>query len=159
MPQTQVPSSGIQDAAITQAKLGANVGGNGPAFSAYQSVAQTLPSGSYAKIQLQTEEFDTNNNFDNATNYRFTPTVAGWYQITGAFGVSSYSNGTAAIYKNGSSYKIGTNSSASLYTVTGLVYLNGSTDYVELFGYVTTGQNTTATAYANYLQGVLVRAA
>lgn len=52
---------------------------NGPAFSAYQSSAQTLSSGTITKIEFQTEEFDTDNCFDNAINYRFTPNVAGYY--------------------------------------------------------------------------------
>jgi hypothetical protein len=38
--------------------------GTGPAFSAYQSSAQTFFN-TWTKIQFQTEEFDTNSNFDS----------------------------------------------------------------------------------------------
>ena len=58
-----------------------------PAFEAYLSSDQTVSDSVDTKIQLDTELFDTNNNFDNSTNYRFTPTVAGKYfafgQVTG----------------------------------------------------------------------------
>ena len=60
-----------------------------PAFSAYQSTGQTLSSSTWTKIQLQTEEFDTASCYDNATNYRFTPNVAGYYQVNGVFAFSS----------------------------------------------------------------------
>jgi hypothetical protein len=59
------------------------VSGNMPAFSAYQSSGQTLSSATATKLNFQTEEFDTNNNFDSTTNMRFTPTVAGYYQVNG----------------------------------------------------------------------------
>ena len=58
-----------------------------PCFSAYQSITQTLSNATLTKIQLQTEEFDTNSNFDSTTNYRFTPTVAGYYQVNGVVNI------------------------------------------------------------------------
>jgi hypothetical protein len=58
--------------------------GTGPAFSVYSTANQVTATVTYTKIQLNTENFDTNNNFDSTTNYRFTPTVAGYYQISGA---------------------------------------------------------------------------
>ena len=57
----------------------------GPTFSAYLSSGQTISNATHTKIQYNTEEWDTNNNYDNATNYRFTPTVAGYYQINAGF--------------------------------------------------------------------------
>ncbi|MEZ7974073.1 MAG: hypothetical protein QMC48_03480, partial [SAR324 cluster bacterium] len=62
------------------------------------------------KIILDTEEFDTNNCFDSTTNYRFTPTVAGYYQINGAvtLAVPATTGGAAArLYKNGTLLCIG----------------------------------------------------
>jgi hypothetical protein len=113
-----------------------------PAFSAYQTVTTTLSANVFTKITLGGEEFDTNNNFASST---FTPTVAGYYQINGL--ISFNPTGTAGvnvlsfIYKNGVRYKDGSfgpvNSVQGGWTnVSSVVYLNGSTDYVELYGYI-----------------------
>ena len=61
-------SADISDAAITAAKLASSsvtqpkinggVAGTGPAFSAYQSSAQTLSNATFTKISFQTEEFE-----------------------------------------------------------------------------------------------------
>ena len=141
--------------------------GNMPAFSAYQSSAQTLSNGVFTKLQFQTEEFDTNSNFDNATNYRFTPTVAGYYQINGGWQPTTAPTINLAVnlYKNGSAYKQGPYITASLsnsnYNVSSVVYLNGSTDYIELYAYNNSGGNVVVVAalIATYFNGVMVRAA
>ena len=160
---TGLSAGGLPDATIQQADLATNVAGNGPAFSAYQSSTQTLSSATFTKIQFQSEEFDTNSNYDKDTNYRFQPTVAGYYQINAGFGVGSTSTQLVlVIYKNGSTYKSGANiPTAYNTTVSGLVYCNGSTDYIEIYGYFGTGQTVGgggAVAYT-YFQGALVRAA
>jgi hypothetical protein len=119
------------------------VSGNMPAFSAHANANQSVTSATYTKVLLQTEVFDTNNNFDNTTNYRFTPTVAGYYQINGVI----RANGTgltgiiASIYKNGNQYSLGTATDGTVAdsgqgVVSEIVFLNGSTDYVELYGFV-----------------------
>jgi hypothetical protein len=142
------------------------VSGNMPAFSAYPSGSQSgLSSGAFTKILFQTEEFDTNNNFASS---RFTPTVAGYYQINSTV---QYVNGTTAtsvniltIYKNNSEYKRGGRTfqaSASLnigITVSDVVYLNGSTDYVEIFAFSNGGTWSTE-GTLSYFSGALVRAA
>lgn len=157
---------------VTQAMLASNVAGNGPAFYAYPSGAQSISNATATKINLQLKRFDTNTNFDNSTNYRFTPTVAGYYLISGSVCVGSLVNNTAVIpliYRNGQSWAISSSLSSSTVTpigvVTSLIYLNGSTDYVELYVYQNSGtsQNTTIGAFANsdatFFQGVLVRSA
>jgi hypothetical protein len=142
------------------------VSGNMPAFSAYQSSAQTLSTSTYTKIQFQTEEWDTANAFDNATNYRFTPQVAGYYQING--GISSASSATGIIvnlYKNGSSSRIvyfnafGGSSTSNGGFGSAIIYLNGSTDYVELYGYFLLGQAVSTGSNTAYFQGTLIRTA
>jgi hypothetical protein len=141
----------------------AMVSGNMPAFSAYQSSVQTLSSVTNTKIQLQTEEFDTANCFDSTTNYRFTPNVAGYYQVSAALRVNASNTLVRPmIYKNGSNYKTGSDSgsaNASSMEVSCLVYLNGSTDYVEFWGLVGTGQVLAATSPDTWFQGILIRAA
>jgi hypothetical protein len=138
------------------------VSGNMPAFSAYQSSAQTaLSINTWTKLQFQTEEFDTNSNFDSTTNYRFTPTVAGYYQFTGALAMSAAtSSGWLSFYKNGSVFKYGAQISTvagGMFAATALIYCNGSTDYVELYGYIGVSQSPATGASFTYFQAVLVR--
>jgi hypothetical protein len=139
--------------------VGKIVSNAAPAFSAYKNAAQaTIAVSTYTKITFQAEDFDTNNCFD-LTLSRFTPTVAGYYQINGAFTVATSSSaGSASIWKNGALYRQGHNSVAAGYAVSTLVYMNGTTDYLELYGYIATAQGTTNTGQGNYLNGVLVKA-
>jgi hypothetical protein len=136
----------------------------GPAFSAYQSTGQALAANTQTKLQFQTKEFDTASCFDAATNYRFTPTVAGYYQVSGGLAVASSSTPIQLqLYKNGAAYKsLGSTYSSSVSWLYGacLVYLNGSTDYIELYAQIVTAQNTYAASAANtYFQAVMVRGA
>jgi hypothetical protein len=151
--------------AIPQAALAAGVAGNGPAFSAYRSgTNQSATSSTWTKLLCNTEEFDTNSNYDNTTNYRFTPTVAGYYLLCGELNVSSsagYSTSIISIYKNGSLYKRGTNSNLGTgQHVSTVTYLNGSTDYVELYGFVIASTAVFDGGIdATYFNGSLIRAA
>jgi hypothetical protein len=126
---------------ITQSMLGAGVyAGYGPAFSAYLGTNQSVSAGTYTKIQYDTKVFDTANCF-STTNYRFTPNVAGYYQINGSvgFGTSSLTRGIIYLFKNGSSFLRGTDiAGTNIYNVicSSLIYLNGTTDYVELYGWL-----------------------
>jgi hypothetical protein len=139
---------------------------NAPAFSATRtSTNQSVTSAVWTKIQCQTEEFDTASAYDNATNYAFTPLVAGYYQVSGNayFTGTSLTNSGVAIYKNGSSFKLGTTIPIATANETGsnvsaLIYMNGSTDYVELFGF-TAGTSPAVLAGPTYFQAVLVRPA
>ena len=144
----------------------AMVSGNMPAFSAYQSSGQSVNSATFTKVQLQTEEFDTASAFDSTTNYRFTPQVAGYYQVSGSV-EWSFSTGQSliTIYKNGSRFKDGsfgtggTDGTSSVVSV--LISLNGSTDYVELYCYQNTGtaKTTVNVLTSTFFQAVMVRGA
>lgn len=134
-----------------------------PAFSAYQSAAQSLASSAITKLQFQTEEFDTNGNYDTAT-FRFTPNIAGYYQISAGFQIDTTAAGlNLYLYKNGVSFKFLQALNGA--TVAGaygsaLVFLNGTTDYVEIFG--TQGavtQNSRAGVAVTYFQAVMARPA
>jgi len=134
---------------------------NGPAFSAWQSSNQTLSNTTFTKITFTTEVFDTNNNFASST---FTPTVAGYYQINGRVGANVSNTGMiVSIYKNGTENSRGNESQPSTalagVTVSSLVYLNGSTDYVEIYGYFVTGQTTDARQVCTYFNASMVRSA
>ena len=162
-----VGTSKLVDGAVTQAKLGANVAGTGPAFSAYAGSTTSVSNGVETKVLFDTEEFDTNSNFASS---RFTPTVAGYYQLNGCVRIDSVTSTSyvyAILYKNGAAYKYGTIlvSAASTFNyqcvVSSVGYANGSTDYYELYVYQTTGASkTTGTGIGNtYFNGNLVRAA
>jgi hypothetical protein len=129
----------------------AMVSGNIPTFSAYSNPAggsQSVSNNTWTKVQINTKLFDTANCFDSTTNYRFTPNVAGYYQINASlclYGTSSFPiEQCGAIYVNGSTVHwiadISPNASLtsnnfSLVNGSTIVYLNGTTDYVELYGY------------------------
>lgn len=157
---TGLVAGGLPDATIIQADLATNVVGNGPSFSAYQSSSQTLSSGTFTKLLFQTEEWDTNNNFASST---FTPTVAGYYLITGAMEVAAVvTQIILRLYKNGALWKNFTNTNTSVVTAlngSAIVYCNGTTDYVELYGYAGTGQALEAQKQTTYFQAVMVRGA
>ena len=139
----------------------------GPAFSAYGGSSQTLTNGVFTKLQFNTEEFDTASCFDSATNYRFTPNVAGYYQFTTCMNINSSSTGVSltTFYKNGTEFKRGSqiaNNGQNLQpNSTALIYLNGTSDYVEAFGYQNSGVNqSTAQGQSQvYFQAFLARPA
>jgi hypothetical protein len=121
-------------------------GANTPAFLAYNSSSQNITASTYTKVSIDTEVYDTANAFDNSTNFRFTPQTAGKYFVYGAV----YHNWTsnwgdqqrALIYKNGSLYAgwfnfqngISSGQYGTTYIAT-TVSMNGSSDYLELFGW------------------------
>jgi len=163
-PALGTPASGVLTncTGLSQTGLASNVAGNGPAFSAYPSGSQSVTANTFTKLQYNTKEFDTNSNYDNATNYRFQPTVAGYYSFTaGAILSTVVSRVILSFYKNGTSFKA-FDISYVLNTVSGasLIYLNGSTDYVELYGFATgtTPAFFNSSIYA-FFQASLVRAA
>lgn len=145
------------------------VSGNQPAFSAYSNTAQSASSNTFTKIVFQVEDFDTNSNFASST---FTPTVAGYYQVNCSFVLEGSGTSTVqfigALYKNGSAYQrlFDVNPSAAINsssrtTNSGsiVVYCNGTTDYLEMYGYYYLGTCTFGGAVNNRFSASLVRAA
>lgn len=141
-------SAGTTIATISSTGLTMNSGnivqasGAAPAFSAYSTALTSTSTATWTKVTFNTEEFDTNSNF--ASN-RFTPTVAGYYQVNTCISGPSSSTGIIAvnIYKNGASFKIGnaiSNITVGTYVVAAaLIYCNGSTDYIEVYAIQSTG--------------------
>jgi hypothetical protein len=143
------------------------VSGNMPAFSAYASANQTVSDSTPTKVVFDSEEFDTANCFDSTTNYRFTPTVAGYYQVNSVVNCSQTAlvDYTIWIYKNGSQYKRGFGLGGTFgkvqSPVSTLVYLNGTTDYVEVYIYSDGTGNATVSGDSQntYFNGSMVRGA
>jgi hypothetical protein len=155
-----VPSvAGTNTATLPAATGTVMVSGNMPAFSAYNSANQSITTNTYTKLTFDTKEFDTNSNF--ATS-RFTPTVAGYYQFNASlYPNTTVSSNNCAFYKNGSIFKVtgGVSNSASA-NCSALIYMNGSTDYVEVYGYlVGTSPAYVGSSSLLFFNGVLVRAA
>ena len=144
------------------------VSSNMPAFSAYLASNQSVTSGVTTKVAFDTKEYDTNSNFASS---RFTPTVAGYYQINSSVYLTGTANtqGIVAIYiyKNGSSYKQGTvyynaTTAGSSFgtTISSIVYCNGTTDYIEIYAL----NNQTSPIFSGgssqtYFNGSLIRSA
>ena len=115
-----------------------------PVFRAYKGIVdQSLTSSTWTKVTYDTVDFDTNSNFSTSTS-RFTPTIAGYYQINvtisteGAGGLTRF---ISEIYKNGSSYSRFSDLQVSSGTIgrdhsgSEIVYFNGTTDYIEVYSY------------------------
>ena len=152
-------------ASIPQAALASNVVGNGPAFSAYQSSSQSISATTATKITLDAEIFDTNSNFASS---RFTPTVAGYYYCSGGIMLSTVSTAQwvqTSMYKNGEEVKRGASAitgQSGAYPqgmVSGLLYLNGTSDYVEIYVYTNAALPTNPAAKHVYFEGFLARTA
>ena len=134
-----------------------------PTFSAYVASNQSITASTFVKVPFNTEEWDTNNNYDSTTNYRFTPTVAGYYLINSAVStIGSSTRAFASVFKNGAEAKRGNDCAASVTGVVlnALVSANGSTDYFEIHVWTNgTGTNLGGTAPLSYFQASMVRSA
>ena len=117
-------------------------GANTPAFEANLSSTTSLSHNTITLAPFDTEVFDTDNCYDNSSNYRFTPTTAGKYFVyaQARLSESDASNlqyAQAFIYKNGSShyqvfYDFRNNYLQGMtVSITGTIDFNGSSDYID----------------------------
>ena len=138
---------------------------NTPAFQAYNSSDQgSMGDNTYTKLILNTEVYDTDSAYDNSSNYRFTPQVAGKYYCYGQVTIAAQGGNDDAkelglkFYKNGSAatnlvrqslYNLGYHNTPSL-TLSAVIDFNGSSDYIELYAKINTvGNGTNSTATGN----------
>ena len=159
LPDGVITTDDIAANAVTPAKLATTV--VGPAFSVYQSSAQSITNGTNTKISLQTEDYDTANCFDTSLS-RFTPNVAGYYQFNLQAYLSTGSQVELAlfIYKNGSALRyVGDVITPLGRMVNGsiAVYMNGTTDYVEMYLYSSVSGTTSVNT--SMFSGALIRPA
>ena len=113
---------------------------NTPAFSCHLSGNQSIGTGSWTKVTIDSEDLDTDGKF---TSNKFTPTVAGWYLIRVFCRFDSGNDMTdciVGIYKNGSLISKHTEGSIEVQSklLSQLVYLD-SDDYVEMYVKQNTG--------------------
>ena len=128
---------------------GASVGEtNTPAFMAKPDGNITISDDTVTKLLFATEDFDTDSDYASS---RFTPTTAGKYQVSGAVQWNTDTNynavlqGRLFVYKNGAQIfrndmdpRVGSGQvPISFFNYINVaVYMNGSSDYLELYGYV-----------------------
>jgi hypothetical protein len=141
-------ASGETIALASGAEVSGFTGQNYPAFRAYRSTNQAIPNDTFTKVEIDTETFDTDSAYDNSTNYRFTPQVAGKYFFTATIrmsGISTINNYQVFLYKNGSIHSRfangGTHAANPSNSVSDILTMNGSTDYVEVFVYQSYGSD------------------
>jgi len=130
--------------------------GGVPAFSAYPSGAVSLTNVTQTVMACSTEEFDIGGCYNNTGStvtlnglsvpaYAFCPNVAGYYIITcTTFLVAASGTIQANIAKNGTGTIVLSascpNSSGGVGpSVSKVVYLNGTGDYVQFTSYQTSG--------------------
>ena len=133
---------------MTRANFVSGIGGaNTPAFEATKNAVQYgVTLNSDVKITYETEIFDTAGNFASS---RFTPTTAGKYFVYCNQRIITQNNSTLVrtilkLYKNGSQYQnvmsdfnLSTNYlRATANHVSAVVDMNGSSDYLEIYGYI-----------------------
>jgi len=119
-------------------------GVNTPAFHAYLSANRNINSNVNTKVQCNTEIYDTDNCYDNSTNYRFTPTTAGKYYVYANFAGQQEDYVIyfciPKIYKNGSEIATASNTfgNGSVFATSNhisvIADMNGSSDYLEFYG-------------------------
>jgi hypothetical protein len=142
----------------------ASGGSSLPTFSAYANTNQSVTQTTWTKVTFGSEDWDTNNNFASS---RFTPTVAGYYTISGRVDLSGLTNSSTvylALYKNGVNNRTlgsySANSSSIGFGGNSAIYFNGSTDYVEIYVYAASGSGITLAGVDNatWFNGIGVRA-
>ena len=117
-------------------------GANTPAFYATRTGGnQSMSDNTWTKAQINSELYDTNNAYDNSSNYRFQPQTAGKYYI---FSSATISDGglqyesNLRLYKNGSAiqeqqYTYVPSQLLSTQFIALICDMNGSSDYVEAY--------------------------
>ena len=133
-----VDGSGNIDVANNLTVTGSSPLPSGPAFQAQGPAStQSFSSNTWTKANMTVEDFDTDNCYDVA-NARFTPTVAGYYWVHFAPYTLPSSGGTnmrSRVYKSGAGTSvfglIFVSGARGQAPCSGIVYMNGTTDYLE----------------------------
>ena len=128
---------------------------------AYRKAAQSIVAYGHTKVAIDTISFDTEGVVDT-TNSRITPSLPGYYQFSAQVYIKNIPDGVlviASILKNGigvsgGSGGIGGAQGYGGSVVSGLIYMNGETDFLDLSVY---NSHTSALAldtgasYQNYI--------
>lgn len=130
-------------------------------FRATMSADQNIGTATTTKVQFNTETYDIGGYYDNATNYRFTPLVAGTYLFSVSLGYqdagSTAQSAVLYLYKNGAIYSTSQipyfDNGICYIGITTPVQLNGSTDYVEVYARIAGTSANTVEADHSFFSG------
>ena len=138
-------------------------------FRARRTAAQTIPVTTWTKISYNIvtpgTDWNIGNYYDNVTNFRFQPLIAGYYFINQSLIVNSgaAANVLLAIYKNGALFDAQSTypqngTTSAIRTAHGMViFMNGSTDFLEGFAFLETNtRNVLASTFENVFTGTLL---
>jgi hypothetical protein len=109
----------------------------GPILSVHNTATQALTANTWTQRTFGTVDKDSGSYWASNT---YTPLVAGWYLVTYIDNILS-SGGTGdqeiSIYKNGSAYAsvhcYNQNTTTSGFSVSAIVQMNGSSDYIQFY--------------------------
>ena len=116
-----------------------------PAFRVYLNTDTTISHNTDTKVPYDAVRYDVGGYFDNVTNYRYTPLIAGYYSITYASQSATaldIDDHICWIYKNGSpdtqsrmhlSGLTNEDLHATIVTAKDIIHLNGVDDYIEFY--------------------------
>ena len=99
-------------------------------------ITYTLPGGfteDPCRYSIVSNTVNVPSSWFNTTGYTFTPQKAGYWEITASYDVYRNSEASMAIEKNNNVVAAAGSFNAVAQTVTKIVYLNGSTDYINIF--------------------------
>ena len=123
-----------------------NASFNTPAFEVYRSADQGITDAVTTLVEFDTKVLDTDNYYDNSTNYRYTPLVAGKYffytQLIMAVSSNNINDAQLYIRKNGDNYKFARFNPGSsderelILGVSAIIDMNGTDNYVDVRGYI-----------------------
>jgi hypothetical protein len=104
-------------------------------LEAYANVTYTLPGGftdDTCRYSIVNNTVNVPSNWFNTSTYRFTPQKAGYWQIIASYDIYRNSEASLAIRKNGGVVAAAGTFNSVAQQVTKIVYLNGSTDYIDV---------------------------
>jgi len=121
-----------------------STGGGLPCFFASANSTIDLAANSWIKLELSTEEVDSASAYDHSTNYRFTPQTAGYYYVWSGYTcrfqtaahwmyIAIYKNGSNAFQNQSINGRNSDYDNWAIVDLSGIVSLNGSSDYIEVY--------------------------
>ena len=153
----------ISGASLTNLPAGGASAGN--MFRAKMSGGYNTSNNTQGEIIFQSEDFDLGGAY-NHTNGRFTPNIAGYYFIDASLQFSTNSANNlfeSTIWKNGTEqfknrmWNDGANSELHC-KISGIVTVNGSSDYISIAAWQNSGGNLTVNpGNGSYFTGFFLR--
>lgn len=142
----------------TELFLNIQVSSNKATFSAVLSAPQSISGSGVTQIELNTIDYDLSGSFNDAS-YIFQPTIPGYYFFIGsaAFSAVGVTSVGVYIFKNGVEQAV-TNSTVQsgespIISTSAILFMNGTTDYVDLRVNEASGASYTIATQYTFLQG------